>query len=230
LRFFLLESASVMSSVSRSILAPFALLIVACGGDAETVPSSSPSDASGVSDTATDADPGAGGEDAADLADGSDAGPGDADAVAPWLDPAWRPAAEDFGCLTDWTGVRGFFLTNLHGQIDEAVAVAEAGFLSAVPAGTIVQLIPTEAMVKLAPGALPETGDWEYLLLATGRGQTTIEQRGGAEVSNPAGTCYGCHLGALSRDYICEDSGLCSAGNVPRSVVERLVANDTRCR
>jgi hypothetical protein len=227
-----------MRSLSRLLLFPTVLLVAACGGDTESGSSSSTSgdrgstDASGGSDTGSTSDAGSGdgGVDDANPNDGSDAGPGDADAVAPWLDPAWRPSAEDFGCLTDWTGVRGFFLTNLHGRTDEAIAVAEAGFLGEVPPGTIVQLIPTEAMVKLAPGALPETGDWEYLLLATGRGQTTIEQRGGAEVSNPAGTCYGCHLGALSRDYICEDSGLCSAGNVPRSVVDRLVANDTRCR
>lgn len=135
----------------------------------------------------------------------------------------------DFDCLTNWEGVRGFFLTNLLGDTAEAVRVAEGGFAEPTPVGTIVQLVPFEAMVKLPTGSSPETNDWEYFLLSNTSAGTEIVERGFAEVENLAGSCNGCHANAASRDFICEDTGLCAAAALPRDVVDQLVEGDPRC-
>lgn len=181
-----------------------------------------------------------GGLDAPDSPTLGDADESDADAASEpdvssdaTPDAATEPVVVDedsFECLTNWESVRGFYLTNLVGRTEEAVAAAEAGFAEAVPPGTIVQLVPFEAMVKLEAGASPETGDWEFFVLqGTGNG-TAIVERGGAEVSNAAGSCLGCHAGAAERDFVCEDTGLCSAAALPRQIVDQLVADDPRCR
>lgn len=142
----------------------------------------------------------------------------------------WRPQVEEFSCLKEWEAVRGLFLTNAFGHLEEALETAEQGFERPLPAGTIVQLVPFEAMVKLAPGASPETDDWEFVLLENSRRGTEIIARGGAEVSNEAGSCMGCHVGARDRDMICEQTGRCDAAALPRSAVDILVAGDPRCR
>ncbi len=155
---------------------------------------------------------------------------GSTDAL-PLVPTDWRPEASDFDCLTSGRSVRGFWLSNPLGQAyeDEAVRIAEAGMVERLPAGTIIQLIPQEAMVKLPEGSDPETGDWEYFNLAVSAEGTTIVERGGAEVSNAAGSCLSCHAGAIERDYVCEQTGLCADAAIPRTIVDALVGDDQRC-
>ena len=165
----------------------------------------------------------------------ADAGVGEADSDAstalPPLPEAWSPQETDFDCLTQGRSVRGFWLSNPLGPEyeDEAVRIAEAGMMEALPPGTIIQLVPQEAMVKLLPGSDAATGDWEYFNLAVDSTGTTILERGGAEVSNSAGSCLSCHAGAVDRDFVCEQTGLCAAAAVPRAIVDALVAGDERC-
>ena len=197
---------------------------------------------SGETEPVANEDVDSGGEspaDAAPTADGveleTDAGIGEADADAttalPPLPEAWSPQESDFRCLTQGRAVRGFWLSNPLGEAyeDEAVRIAEAGMMEALPPSTMIQLVPQEAMVKLLPGSDPETGDWEYFNLAVDSTGTTILERGGAEVSNSAGSCLGCHAGAMERDYVCEQTGLCAAAAVPRAIVDALVEADERC-
>ncbi|MFT6628711.1 MAG: hypothetical protein ACJA1R_001985 [Flavobacteriales bacterium] len=136
----------------------------------------------------------------------------------------------DFGCLTEWEGVRGFYMTNLLGNSAESLRIAEAGFAEPAPVGTVVQLIPQEAMVKLCPGTRPATNDWEYFVLGASAEGTTITERGFEDIENAAGTCNSCHAGATARDFICEDTLLCAAAALPRPIVDQLVAGDPRCR
>lgn len=155
----------------------------------------------------------------------------DASTALPPLPEAWSPEETDFDCLTRGRAVRGFWLTNPLGPEyeDEAVRIAEAGMMEALPPGTMIQLVPQEAMVKLLPGTDPETGDWEYFNLEVSSNGTRIVERGGAEVSNGAGSCLGCHAGAIERDYVCEQTGLCAAAAIPRNIIDALVAGDERC-
>jgi hypothetical protein len=192
--------------------------------DVNTSPDAS-TDVTSGNDTNT-ADAGDGSTASPDPADGSTASP---DPELPPLPESWTATADDFDCLTRWQPVRGFYLTNVLGREELALQIANDGFQDQLPPGTIIQLVPQEAMVKLLPGTNPETGDWEYFNLTVDENGTNINQRGGAEVSNPAGSCLSCHAGAIERDYVCEATGLCAAAAVPRNIVDALVQGDPRC-
>lgn len=218
-----------------ALLAATALSLSACDEASDGAPASEAPAADAGDAGATTDDAGGDIDDAvADDAAEDDAAEDDATADAtgdalPPLPESWSASVEDFGCLTEMTAVRGFFLANPLGRIDDAVAAAESDFATPVPPGTILQLIPQEAMVKGLPGSSPETDDWEFFLLSVDGNGTTVQQRGFAEVSNAAGSCWGCHVGASDRDGVCEQTGLCNAAALPRDVIDALVGADARC-
>lgn len=144
-----------------------------------------------------------------------------------------RPAtAADFGCLQDWAPVGHTRYASLTGSLDAALAVARGEQPGPFPPGTLVQLMPTEAMVKLEAGASPETDDWEYLKLKLDRkGVLTITERGAAEVKNVAGSCHGCHQTAPQWDHVCAEDHGCKP--LPKFIVKaalKAVDKDPRCR
>ena len=141
--------------------------------------------------------------------------------------------ATDFMALADMSPVRGFFVNNLLGHLDEAVAVAEDPDGGVYPVGTVIQLIPQEAMVKRAEGFSPDTNDWEFFTLEPTPAGTTIVSRGGAEVINRfSGTsCSGCHSAAEPQfDMVCEDTHGCAPLGVPESVITAIQQSDPRPR
>src|SRR4051812_47951889 len=69
--------------------------------------------------------------------------------------------ASDFTNVQDMTHVRGFYVTNQAGHLQQAVAIARRG-LGTYPVGTIIQLAPQEAMVKRRVGFDPKSRDWEF--------------------------------------------------------------------
>jgi hypothetical protein len=124
--------------------------------------------------------------------------------------PAPSPVgAEAFTCLQGWPLVGHTRYQSTTGQIDLVLEIARQPAGRDFPPGTIIQLQPSEAMVKLAPGSSPSTDDWEYLKLKIKRGQTTIVERGGAELKNIAGTCHGCHEAARDSDEVCAAGSGC---------------------
>jgi hypothetical protein len=141
--------------------------------------------------------------------------------------------ADDFLALADMTPVRGFFINNLLGHLDEAVTVAEKPDGGVYPVGTVIQLIPQEAMVKRAEGFSPETNDWEFFTLDASAAGTTIVTRGGAEVLNRfSGTsCAGCHSAAEPQfDMVCENTHGCAPLGVPDEVITTIQQSDPRPR
>src|SRR5690606_25193964 len=60
--------------------------------------------------------------------------------------------ADDFKPLADMTPVRDFFVDNVAGDLDGTLAVANDPDGGTYPVGTVIQLVPFEAMVKRAPG------------------------------------------------------------------------------
>jgi hypothetical protein len=66
-----------------------------------------------------------------------------------------------FRCITEMTPVRHFYVDNLRGKLKETVAVAEQG-KGEYPEGSVIQLIPSEAMVKQQQGFNPSTRDWSF--------------------------------------------------------------------
>jgi hypothetical protein len=71
--------------------------------------------------------------------------------------------AKSFRCITEMTHVRQFYVDNLLGNLDATLAVANSATGGTYSAGTVIQLIPTEAMVKRDKGFNPITHDWEFL-------------------------------------------------------------------
>jgi len=142
--------------------------------------------------------------------------------------------ASDFECLTHWSKVRQFRIVNKAGHGPEALAVASASYdVSGLefPVGTIVQLIPTEAMVKRGGGFDPANHDWEYFSLHVSKRGTTIATRGRDDVINFAGgNCFSCHAAARRYDFICESTHGCAPIPITDDVVNLLQMNDIRCQ
>lgn len=145
------------------------------------------------------------------------------------------PKPEDFECISNWEKVSGFRITNALGKTAEAVAVAKSASGGVYPVGTIIQHLPTEAMVKRRAGFSAETKDWEFFILQlSADGQTTISERGTTELRTMGQTCASCHMKAPDDyDFICNiwgDQGSSNCGfNLNDNTLDSALAMDTRC-
>ncbi len=144
-------------------------------------------------------------------------------------DPAIDEAT--FGCIRDMTPVRGFFVDNLRGDLDATLAVANSETGGTYPPGSLVQLVPTEAMVKRAPGFNPATRDWEFFELDVSADGTAIRARGFADVVNRFdGNCFACHVKARPEwDMICEQDHGCDPIPLTPVLVRAIQKTDPRC-
>lgn len=140
--------------------------------------------------------------------------------------------AADFKNLHDMTAVRGFFVDNRLGHLKETVAIATANRGGKYPVGTILQLVPQEAMVKRRAGFNPKTSDWEFFSLSTDATGTKIVTRGADEVVNRFGlNCASCHVAAKGKfDLVCEKTHGCAPLPVGDDVFHALQASDPRPR
>ena len=77
-----------------------------------------------------------------------------------------------FKCILKMTAVRGFFVDNLAGNLEGAVAVARAG-KGTYPEGTVLQLIPNEVMIKQQKGF--NRGDERLGVLCPGHRQERLQ-------------------------------------------------------
>jgi hypothetical protein len=138
---------------------------------------------------------------------------------------------ESFPALDAMTPVRGFFVDNVLGDLDATLAVARSADGGTYPPGSLIQLVPQEAMVKREAGFSPETNDWEFFRLRTSADGTEILSRGGAEVVNQFGdqSCAGCHAQAdAAFDMVCEQDHGCDPIGVDRSTIEFIQQSDPR--
>jgi hypothetical protein len=60
--------------------------------------------------------------------------------------------AKSFRCITKMTPVRQFYVDNLQGNLDATLAAANSTMGAVYPPGSVIQLIPGEAMVKRERG------------------------------------------------------------------------------
>jgi hypothetical protein len=140
--------------------------------------------------------------------------------------------AADFPCILDWPQTGLFRITNLLGREADAVAVAQSADGGTYPVGTVIQLIPNEAMVKRRAGWNPATSDWEYFFLDVDASGTTIVSRGGAEVVNAFGIgCHDCHSAAEPRwDLVCASNHGCEPLPFTEEQILQVQNGDPRCR
>lgn len=155
------------------------------------------------------------------------------DATATTTEPEdFDAQPDDFVHLGDMVPVRGFFIDNRLGHLDEALAVANNPDGGVYPVGTIIQLVPQEAMVKRGPGYSPEFADWEFFILEATPEGTEIVQRGGTEVLNRfGGSCAACHAKAdVAFDMVCEEDNGCDPLPIGDDMFQVIQQADPRPR
>jgi len=138
--------------------------------------------------------------------------------------------AADFVNINTMTRVDDHFVTNVRGHLAEALAVARSAKGGTYPVGTIIQLVPQEAMVKRAPGFSPATNDWEFFSLDTSATGTKILSRGGAQVVNRfGGSCASCHGAAQPQfDLVCGTTHGCAPLPIGADIIASLQKADPR--
>lgn len=140
--------------------------------------------------------------------------------------------AADFDCIVNWQKVRGFRIKRIGGgPLSESLAVANSATGGTYPPGTVLQLVPTEAMVKREPGFSPATKDWEFFFLDAKKSATTISARGTTNVVNGfGGNCFDCHNQARPQwDLVCEQSHGCAPLPISSATIQSIQAGDPRC-
>ncbi|OFE12787.1 hypothetical protein PHACT_06245 [Pseudohongiella acticola] len=140
--------------------------------------------------------------------------------------------ADTFDCLTEMTAVRGFFVDNLLGDLDATVAAANAAEGAPYPVGSVVQLVPTEVMLKQPEGTSPATNDWEFFELNVSPEGSEIAVRGFTDVVNRfGGNCLDCHIKAEPQwDMVCETGHGCDPLPLSREMLTGIQQADPRCR
>ncbi len=138
---------------------------------------------------------------------------------------------ESFSCIREMTPVRHFYVDNLLGDIDSTLAVANNPKGAIYPVGSVVQLVPTEVMVKRESGTSPATGDWEFFELTVNESGSTIAKRGFVDVMNRFdGNCFSCHAPAREPwDFICESGHGCDPIPIDHKMTGALQRSDPRC-
>jgi mono/diheme cytochrome c family protein len=139
-------------------------------------------------------------------------------------------SAADFKNVNTMTRVGDHFVANVRGHLAEALAVAHSAKGGNYPVGTIIQLVPQEAMVKRAPGFSPATKDWEFFSLDTSANGTKILSRGGAKVLNRfGGSCASCHAAAQPQfDMVCGTTHGCAPLPIGPDVIAAIQKADPR--
>ena len=138
---------------------------------------------------------------------------------------------DTFVCLKKMHPVRGFFVGNLLDRLDDTVAAAMQPEGAPYPPGSIVQLIPAEAMIKHHKGWSAKTNDWEFFELDISEEGSKIKVRGTTRVKNKfGGNCFECHQKAKPQwDFICEKGHGCDPLPIPGFLIRSIQRNDPRC-
>ncbi|MEY2758480.1 MAG: hypothetical protein RIR33_2258 [Pseudomonadota bacterium] len=163
------------------------------------------------------------------------AAPPAADAPATLAAPAAPKPIEiteaSFTCIRDMKAVRGFYVSNLLGNTEATLAAANAPDGAKYPPGSVVQLVPGEAMVKHHPGFNAATNDWEFFELDTAATGTKIKVRGTTNAVNQfGGNCLACHAKAEAKwDMICEQGHGCDPIPVTPVMARAIQNTDPRC-
>ena len=137
-----------------------------------------------------------------------------------------------FGCILDWPQVRN---TRIKHSDPEKLQEAMRIFRDSLPdreypVGTILQLVPFEAMVKHPREKFPKTNGWEFFALDVSGAGTKIRDRGDNVVNLSQGvTCLSCHQPAARFDFVCEKGHGCAPIPFDDQKIGELQRADARC-
>jgi hypothetical protein len=136
-----------------------------------------------------------------------------------------------FSCIRDMNRVRSLYVSNLLGDNEATIAVAQSKDGGEYPVGSVVQLVPTEVMVKRNKGFNIATKDWEFFELSVSKEGSKIDKRGFADVVNRfGGNCFACHIKAEPKwDLICETGHGCDPIPLTPDMISVIQKTDPRC-
>jgi len=138
-----------------------------------------------------------------------------------------------FKCLTEMSKPASgdFFVDNILGDLEATLAVANSETGGEYPAGSLVSLVPSEAMIKHEAGWNPATNDWEFFELTVSEQGSEIAVRGTTEVINQfGGNCFSCHIQARPEwDLICGTGHGCAPLPIDRATIANIQNTDPRC-
>jgi len=156
---------------------------------------------------------------------------GPALAAAPPSPASFPISDKSFKCITEMTHVRHFYVDNLAGNLGGTVKVAQAA-TGNYPVGSVLELVPTEVMVKREKGFNATTRDWEFFELNLSPDGSTIRTRGFQEVNNRfGGNCFTCHVKARAEfDLVCDNNHGCDPIPITRAMSGALQRTDPRCK
>jgi hypothetical protein len=139
---------------------------------------------------------------------------------------------KSFRCMTEMTHIGHFYVDNLAGNLKGTVKVAESTTGGVYPVGSVLQLVPTEVMVKRAKGFNAATHDWEFFELDVSPSGSTIRTRGFVEVVNRfGGNCFTCHIRARPEwDLVCDTTHGCDPIPITIAMSGALQRTDPRCK
>ena len=86
---------------------------------------------------------------------------------------------QSFRCINDWPKIRNTHIYNADPEkLKEAIGIFRDSVSDTeYPVGTILQLIPAEAMVKHSRGTFAKSNDWEFFSLDLSATGTRISER-----------------------------------------------------
>ena len=141
--------------------------------------------------------------------------------------------AKTFGCLLDMTKVRNTRIANPDPEkLKEAIRIFRDSVPDTeYPTGTILQLIPGEAMVKHDRASFPNTHGWEFFALDVSAQGTTIHERGDKVLNTTLKKpCLDCHSPAAKFDFVCEKGHGCATIPLSDQLIASMQAADPRCK
>jgi hypothetical protein len=139
---------------------------------------------------------------------------------------------QTFGCILDWPKVRNTrFKHSDPKELKEAMRILRESIPDKeYPVGTILQLVPFEAMVKHPREKFPKTNGWEFFALDVSEAGTKIKDRGDNVVNVSQGvTCLSCHQPAARFDFVCEKGHGCAPIPFDDQMIAEMQRADRRC-
>ena len=139
--------------------------------------------------------------------------------------------AEMFGCIYDLPKVRNTFLFHSDPEkLKEAIHIfSERVPDMEYPVGTVMQLVPFEAMVKHSSEKYPDSNGWEFLTFTVTEESTEIRSRGDHALNFEGRECLSCHAAGVKYDFVCEKDHGCLPLSIGDKEIAAFQAADPRC-
>lgn len=139
---------------------------------------------------------------------------------------------QTFGCILDLPKIRNtYFKHSDPAKLKEAMRIFRESMPDRqYPVGTILQLVPFEAMVKHPLEKFPNTNGWEFFALEVSESGTKIRDRGDNVVNLVLGApCLTCHQPAKRFDFVCEKGHGCAPLPIDDQKIAEFQKSDPRC-